>query len=197
MEFTLNKQSKPALLILDLQELFTAENGPFENKLSAPVIEHVNFLADQCHARQIPIFCSRYLLQDDLSDAGLLAENPLVKDGLFCASSASMELDHRLQLPESCVHISRGRPGAFWGGLLLKAMKKANIDTLLLCGLSINNAISTTAREAFAYDIPAIIIKECSGAAPWENDIDSYFEILHSWTAEVTSIEDILTRLQS
>lgn len=77
-----------------------------------------------------------------------------------------------------------------------QTLAQENIDTLLLCGLSINNAISTTAREAFARDIPAVVIKECTGAAPWENDLDSYFEVLATWTAEVTSVRDITIRLK-
>jgi len=70
-------------------------------------------------------------------------------------------------------------------------------ETLLLCGLSVNNAISTAAREAFARDVPTIIVKECTGAAPWETEIDIYFDILDTWTAEVATVEAIRQRLKN
>lgn len=188
--------SHPALLVLDLQELFTSADGPFQNTTAAGLINEVNTFMADWHELNLPVIYSRYLLRDDLSDAGLLADNPVVKEGHFCASSASMKLDHRLQQIEPGIHLQRNRPGAFWGGELEQTLEQNNIDTLLLCGLSVNNAISTTAREAFARDIPVIVVKECSGAAPWETDMDIYFAILNSWTAEVASMQDIKQRLE-
>lgn len=187
--------SRPALLIIDLQELFTSAVGPFHNITSTGLINKVNTFMADCHKLNLPVIFSRYLLRDDLSDAGLLADNPVVRDGHFCASSAWMKLDHRLQQIESGIYLQRNRPGAFWGGELELTLAQNNIDTLILCGLSVNNAISTTAREAFARDIPVMVVKECSGAAPWETDLNIYFDILNNWTAEVASMRDIKKRL--
>ncbi len=72
-------------------------------------------------------------------------------------------------------------------------------DALLLTGLSVNNAISSTARDAFARDLPAVVVKDLVGAAPWEpaEKHETYFEILSTWTAEVAGSADVLDRLQS
>ncbi len=185
----------PALLIIDLQELFSSADGPFENSRADELIGSVNIFTKNCHELGIPIIYSRYLFRDDLSDAGLLTDNPLVQQGHFCESSVWMKLDERLELPDSTIQLHRNRPGAFWNNHLDNTLKEHEIDTLLLCGLSVNNAISTTAREAFARDIPAIVIKECTGAAPWETETKIYFDILNTWTAEVASLEDIKQRL--
>ena len=68
-------------------------------------------------------------------------------------------------------------------------------DTLLLCGLSVNNAVSSTARDAFARDIPAIVVKDCTGAAPWEKHMEIYFEILDNWTAQVLTSAELLEKI--
>jgi len=195
MEFDLSK-SQAGLLVLDLQELFCSAKGPFENKNADDLIDNVNTFAQNCDELGLPLIYSRYLFKDDLSDAGLLKDNSIVRDGHFCESSTWMKLDQRLEPPHSAIQLKRNRPGAFWNNNLESILKENSIDMLLLCGLSVNNAISTTAREAFARDIPTLVIKECTGAAPWETEIESYFETLHSWTAEVASMENIKNRLQ-
>ncbi len=194
MQFNLNK-TKTALLIIDLQELFTSATGPFKNELAAPIIDAVNRFSQTCADRKIPVIFSRYSFSDDLTDAGLLADNPLVKDGYFCDSSEWMKLDQKLRVPPNSIQLQRNRPGAFWNGGLDSCLQELATDTLLICGLSINNAISTTAREAFARDIACVVVRECTGAAPFESDLDAYFETLHTWTAEVAAAENILARL--
>ena len=187
----------PALLVLDLQELFTSADGPFKNTTADELISNVNTFSSECQHMGFPVIYSRYLLQDDLSDAGLLADNPVVQAGHFCESSPWMKLDHRLRQSESSISLQRNRPGAFWNDALEHTLKQNKIDTLLLCGLSVNNAISTTAREAFARDVTVVVVKECTGAAAGETAIETYFDILNTWTAEVASVEEIKQRLSN
>ncbi|MFT5131595.1 MAG: ureidoacrylate peracid hydrolase [Gammaproteobacteria bacterium] len=194
MEFNLTN-ANPALLIIDLQALFSSASGPFENTLADELINSVNKFSLFCEELGLPVIYSRYLFRDDLGDAGLLVDNPLVQQGYFCESSVWMKLDERLVQTDSAIHLQRSRPGAFWNDSLDKTLIQNNIDTLLLCGLSVNNAISTTAREAFARDIPAVVVKECTGAAPFESETEIYFDILNTWTAEVAAAEDIKQRL--
>jgi len=195
MEFDLTRAGT-GLLVLDLQELFTSAEGPFRNTAAGELIARVNELTEFCAGLEMPVICSRYLFRDDLADAGLLADNPVVAQGGFCESSPWMALDARLEVQDAWIHLQRNRPGAFWNGALEATLDGQGIDTLVLCGLSINNAISTTAREAFARDIPAVVARECSGTAPGETEMDCYFDILHTWTAEVAHVEDIMRRLE-
>ena len=189
------ENSRPMLLVLDLQELFTSETGPFSNEASGALIENVNGLLRALRDKQLPIVFSSYVLADDLSDAGLLRENPVVKQGCFSAGSDWMKWDKRLQIQGSDVLISRNRPSAFHGDDLSRLLESLYADTLLLCGLSINNAVSSTARDAFARDIPAIVVKDCTGAAPWEKHMEIYFEVLDDWTAQVLTSAELLEKI--
>ena len=109
--------------------------------------------------------------------------------------SSWMKWDKRLQLQSSDILISRNRPSAFRGEGLSGLLEFLHIDALLLCGLSVNNAISSTARDAFARDIPTVVIKDCTGAAPWETHSDIYFEILDDWTAQVLTSAELLKKI--
>jgi hypothetical protein len=42
-----------------------------------------------------------------------------------------------------------------------------------------------------------LVVRDCVGTTPWEADenIDTYFEILATWTAEVATSAEVLTRL--
>ena len=186
------ENSRPLALVLDLQELFTSADGPLKNIAAASLIDNVNVLLKTLRDTRLPIVFSSYVLAADLSDAGLLKENPLVKQGYFCAGSKWMEWDSRLHTRDSDIFISHNRPSAFWGDGLPEILKSLDIDVLLLCGLSVNNAVSSTARDAFARDIPTVVIKDCTGAAPWENHSGIYFEILDDWTAQVITSEELL-----
>ena len=191
----IQENSRLLALVLDLQVVFTSAAGPFKNVASADLIDNVNALLRTLRVKQVPIVFSSYVLADDLSDAGLLKDNPLVKQGYFCAGSSWMKWDKRLQLLSSDILISRNRPNAFRGEGLSGLLEFLHIDALLLCGLSVNNAISSTARDAFARDIPTVVIKDCTGAAPWETHSDIYFEILDDWTAQVLTSAELLKKL--
>lgn len=189
------ENSRPLLLVLDLQELFTSAVGPFKNVASDTLVKSVNCLLRSLREKQLPIVFSSYVLADDLSDAGILKENPIVKQGYFSAGSSWMKWDKRLQIQSSDVLLSRNRPSAFHGDDLSRLLESLYADTLLLCGLSVNNAVSSTARDAFARDIPAIVVKDCTGAAPWEQHMEIYFEILDDWTAQVLSSAELLEKI--
>ena len=189
------ENSKPLALVLDLQELFTSAAGPFGNVASEVLIENVNALLSALREKHVPIVFSSYVLADDLSDAGLLKENPIVQQGYFSAGSDWMKWDGRLQMQSSDILFSRNRPSAFYGGTLSELLDTLHADALLLCGLSVNNAVSSTARDAFALDIPTIVVKDCTGAAPWEQHMDVYFEILDDWTAQVLTSAELLEKI--
>ena len=183
------------LLVLDLQELFTSGAGPFKNAASGALIKNVNTLLNALREKQVPIVFSSYVLADDLSDAGLLKENPVVKQGYFSAGSRWMKWDKRLHIKSSDILISHNRPSAFYGEDLTGLLESLHVDVLLLCGLSVNNAVSSTARDSFARDIPTVVIKDCTGAAPWEHHLEIYFEILDDWTAQVMTSTELLGKI--
>jgi len=196
MKVNLNNAS-PVVLVLDIQRLFTDPDGPFENKTAGKTIGALNAFLGQTRALGLPVIFSRYVLRDDLSDAGLLRGMPFVEAGQFSERASWMRLDERLEIADGDLHLQRNRPSAFFRSDLESQLSSLGADTLILTGVSVNNAISSTARDAFALDIPTLVVRECTGAAPWETEMETYFTILDTWAAEVDTADNVIERLNS
>lgn len=186
----------PALLVLDLQVAFSSPGGAFGND-AGPVIERLNGFLRACRGRGLPVIFSSYLLRPDLADAGLLRENPAAAH--FTDGAPGAGLDPRLERDPADLETRHHRPGALHESELGSILHGLGCDALLLTGLSVNNAVSTTAREAFARDIPALVVRDLVGSAPWEPPEwdEPSFAILATWTAEVAESAAVLERLDA
>lgn len=106
-------------------------------------------------------------------------------------------MDPRIGREPTDLEVRHNRPSALFRSELAAVLADLGSDALILTGVSVNNAISSTARDAFARDIPALVVRDCVGAAPWEPAelLASYFAVLATWTAEVADAADVLARL--
>ena len=188
-----------AVVVLDAQALFMAPDGPFQNDGAEPVIEALNEFLAAARAREVPVVFSNYLLRADLRDAGLLRGLSSVAAGHWSVGSPWVEVDPRIERASSDLDVDHNRPSGFYGTNLEALLASLGVGTLLLAGLSVNNAISATARDAFARDLPAVVVRDCVGAAAFEpaDELETYFAILDAWTAEVVTSTEVLARLDA
>ncbi|MGI9657303.1 MAG: cysteine hydrolase family protein [Gaiellaceae bacterium] len=186
-----------ALVVIDAQALFMAPDGPFGNQGAEPVVRALNGFLPGCRALGVPIVFSNYRLRPDLADAGLLRDLSSVAAGHWSEGSPWIEVDPRIERASSDTEVHHHRPSGFYGTDLEVLLASHGTSTLLLAGLSVNNAISATARDAFARDIPALVVRDCVGAAAFEPtaELETYFSILDAWTAEVVDSSEVLARL--
>ncbi len=189
--------STSALVVLDAQALFMAPDGPFENYSAEAVITALNGFLPECRARDIPVIFSNYVLRADLGDAGLLRGLSSVVAGHWSEGSPWVAVDPRIETADSDLEVHHHRPSGFFGSDLEATLASLGTRTMLLAGLSVNNAISATARDAFARDLPAVVVRDCVGAAASEpeGELEMYFAVLDRWTAEVVSSDKVLDRL--
>jgi maleamate amidohydrolase len=189
-------EGRAAAVVLDVQSLFAAPDGPFANTTAGPMIDAINVLLDRARRVGMPVVHSRYVLRDDLRDAGLLAGSGLDL-APFARSAALAAIDPRVDVADGDIHCEHNRPSAFFASDLAALLASLGADRLVVCGLSVNNAVAATARDAFARDIPCVVVREATGAAPFESedDVGAAFRALDTWTAEVVSLDDALARL--
>lgn len=187
----------PAVLVVDMQAVFVSPDGPFANATAGPLIDVLNPFLAGCRSRGLPVIFSSYLLRDDLRDAGLLRASPAAAH--LTESSPSAGVDPRIEQAETDLDVRHSRPSALFRSDLVAVLDGLGADALILTGVSVNNAISSTARDAFARDIPALVVRDCVGATPWEPAElhASYFATLATWTAEVADAADVLERLDA
>lgn len=159
-------RSRPALLVIDLQAVFVSPDGPFANTTADALIGRIDAFAAASRTAGLPVILCTYLLAEDGADAGLLA--PFDWAVHFRTGAPYAGVDPRLHREPTDLDVPHNRPGCFHGSSLEDTLRRLGCDAVLLTGVSVNNAISTTAREAFARDIPALVVRDCVGAAPWE-----------------------------
>jgi len=135
------------------------------------------------------------LIRGDLEDAGLLDPGVAVH---FADTAPGAGVDSRIRRAGTDIDSRHNRPSALFSSDLEPLLEELGADALVLTGVSVNNAISSTARDAFARDLPAFVVNDLVGATPWEPEElhESYFATLATWTAEVADSADVLARLQ-
>jgi nicotinamidase-related amidase len=190
-------RARPAVLVIDMQSVFVSPDGPFANDTADPLVERLNAFLTAVRALAVPVVFANYLLRDDLADAGLLRDIPAAIH--FTESAPFAGVDPRLLRDGGDLVVRHSRPGCFHRSELLAVLDGLGVDAVLLTGVSVNNAISTTAREAFAHDLPALVVRDCVGLAPWEPAElhDAYVDALGTWTAEVADAAATLERLRA
>jgi nicotinamidase-related amidase len=188
--------ASPAVLVIDMQVAFVSPEGAFGND-AVELIGRLNPFLDRCRELGVPVIFSSYLLRADQKDAGLLRGNEAAAH--FADSAPGAGVDPRIRRAPGDLAARHNRPSALFRSDLAAVLDGVGADTILLTGVSVNNAISSTARDAFARDLPVVVVKDLVGATPWEADEkhETYFEILATWTAEVADSAEVLARLQA
>lgn len=167
----MNLGDRPALIVIDMQNGFCDAKG-FMNKIglgyepSAAAIEPINRLLAAAREAEIPVFFTRYSLNEDFSDAGLLlevfpgiAEAKGMVRGTWDADITS-ELEPRL----GEVVIDKTRYSAFYDTDLEEQLRDLGVDTLIVCGVTTNICVESTVRDAFFRDIRVVVPSDGTAA---------------------------------
>ncbi|XMO87453.1 isochorismatase family cysteine hydrolase [Algibacter sp. AS12] len=197
MQFKLNPD-KAVTLIVDMERLFTEPGSPYKND-AEPLIEPINALTSYSRKMGIPVIHSTYALKNSKEDSGLISNWPEVEQGYYELSSPWTNWDTRLVQESEDFKHTRNRLGAFWGGTLDVLLKELGKEQIILGGVSVNNAISFTAHEAFSRDIPVFVVTETTGPAPFENkdSLDDYLQVIGTWASEVVPLDKVIQRMDT
>lgn len=135
-----------ALVVIDLQKGITAI--PVFPRSVEEVVENASRLAEAFRKRKMPVFLVRVMPVPPLgltpeSDAPPLARRELPPDWA--------EIDGRLGPKEGDVVVTKRQWGAFYGTDLEMQLRRRGMRTIVLCGISTNVGVESTAR--FAYEM--------------------------------------------
>src|SRR5262249_130347 len=132
---------RPALIVIDMQNGFCDADG-FMNKIgldyttSAGAVGPIKELLDASRGAGVPIFFTRYSLNEDYSDAGLLIELfPAIKDsGGMIRGTWDADVVDELDPQPGEVVIDKTRYSAFYDTDLEPRLRALDVDTLIVCG---------------------------------------------------------------
>ena len=160
---------RAALLVIDVQRGFVDEDAPLHAPGAPRILGPLERLIAGCRAAGVPVLYTRHLHRRDRSDMGLLGpvyerlqvEDPLLADG------AAGTIHPRVAPREGETVIVKRRFSAFHQTDLELVLRGLGVDTLLLAGLTTENCVQATARDAGFRDLPAVVVSDACAAAAY------------------------------
>ena len=146
--FNIDK-TKTTLVVIDLQKGITfRETQPYSAKT---VIENAVSLTEAFRKNKMPVFLVRVAMSPDSKDR----LNPTTDVG-WSGGGAKMPSDWSDIVPKlspelADLIITKKQWGAFYGTELDLQLRRRNIENIVLCGISTNIGVESTARFAYEY----------------------------------------------
>ena len=181
---------KTALVVIDLQEgILPFAGGPHT---AADVVARAARLADKCRAASAPVVLVRVGWSADFADA--------LKQPVDAPAPAKALPENWWTYPaelgkqDSDIEVTKRQWGAFYGTDLEVQLRRRGIDTIILCGISTNIGVESTARNAWELGFNLIIAEDACSA--FNNDQhQSSLSYIFPRIARVRSTDEILAAL--
>lgn len=200
----MNLGKNPALIVIDMQNGFCCEAG-FMNKLgldwttSREAVEPISRLVAAARKADIPVFFTRYSLNEDYSDAGLLLELfPGIRGtGGMVRDTWDADVVDELRPQPGDYVIDKTRYSAFYDTELEAKLRELAVDTVIVCGVTTNVCVESTVRDAFFRDIRVVVPSDGTAAVSQELHEGALrdFEYGFGQVVTVAELEEALARL--
>ncbi|MFA6495138.1 MAG: hydrolase [Candidatus Paceibacterota bacterium] len=183
--------TKTALVVVDLQKGIVA--GATEPYASADVVKNAAALAAAFRAKKMPVFLVRVTPSADGKDGLSPSVDEAMKRGVRSADWADI-VPEMQQTPEDFV-ITKRQWGAFYGTELDLQLRRRNVQTVVLCGISTNVGVESTARDAYERGYQQIFAEDATAARSAEEHVHAMQGIFKR-IGRVRSTEEILRALK-
>ena len=181
---------KTALVIIDLQEgILPFAGGPHT---ASDVVTRAPRLAEKCRTAGSPVVMVRVGWSADFAEA--LKQPVDAQAGGHALPENWWAYPQALGKQDRDIEITKRQWGAFYGTDLELQLRRRGIDTIILCGISTNIGVESTARNAWELGFNLIIAEDACSAASAEQHQGSMTHIFPR-IGRVRSTEEILTAL--
>ncbi len=189
-------RSRTALIIIDMQNGFCHEDG-FMNKIgldwttSRDAIGPVKRLAEAARAADLSVFYTRYTLNADYSDSGLLPEifPQIVEAKGMVRDTWDAEIVDDLTPEPGDRVVDKTRYSAFYDTNLEQQLRELQIEAVIVCGVTTNVCVESTVRDAFFRDIRVIVPSDGTAAVSRELHEGALEDFRYSFGSVVTVAE--------
>lgn len=162
-EFKLDLK-KAALLVIDIQKGVVAMDRRLEPYTANQVVANVSKLVRRFRELGMPVFLVHVTSID-----GKDMLRPITDLQLQWSSSQRpadwAEFVEEIRPTEKDIVISKRQWGAFYGTELDLQLRRRRIDTIVLCGVSTNIGVETTAREAYQHGYNQVFVTDAMAAS--------------------------------
>jgi len=179
-----------ALVVIDLQEgILPFAGGPHT---ADEVVARAARLAEKFRANGAPVVMVRVGWSADFAEA---LKQPV--DAPIGGHALPPEWWHypvALGKRDGDIEVTKRQWGAFYGTDLELQLRRRGIDTIVLCGISTNIGVESTARNAWELGFNLIVVEDACSAASDEQHQGSFNHIFPR-IGRVRSTEEILSAL--
>ena len=156
MKNTLIDKTKTALVVIDLQKgIVGFKTAPYESKI---IVDNASAIAEIFRKNNIPVFLVRVTPSKDGRDAlNPITDTPKRTPNL---DPNWADIVPELGPKEKDIVITKHQWGAFYGTELDLQLRRRGISTIVLCGISTNIGVESTARFAYEYGYNQIFVED-------------------------------------
>ncbi len=185
-------KNSTAIVVIDLQKGITAM--PTEPYPVDVVVSNAVKLVQAFRDNKMPVFLVHVGPSPDNQD-GLkpLSDQPMQISGQMPADW--MEFIPAIGPEPTDLIIHKRQWGAFYGTELDLQLRRRKIETIVLCGISTNIGVESTARFAYEYGYRQVFAEDACGARS-KQEHDSSMGIIFPRMGRVRKTEAILQNLQ-
>jgi len=160
-----------ALLVVDMQNGFCHPEGSFgklglDVSMTNAAIDGCRRMVDVAHDHGVPVIFTRYIYREDYADGGVLVQEilpALAEVKSLASGSWDADLVDELQPQGRDFVVDKNRYSAFYGTGLEPILTSLKIDTVVICGVTTNMCVETTARDASQRDYRVFVLRDATG----------------------------------
>jgi maleamate amidohydrolase len=193
--------NRTALIAYDVCRRALTPSDPARRTAIRPVLDAWIAIIATARAAGVPVIYTTPVSRADGADVVMLPTDlsaetgvPPLTNGIEGTAEAGFP-DEIAPRPEDYVFLKR-RPSAFYGtgvGELLHMLRR---DTIIIGGGATNRGVETSVREAFNFDLKAVVVRECcwgSDAAAHAYSLDKAMKMY----ARIRHLDQVTAMLQA
>lgn len=191
---TVIPRDNTAVIVVDMQRAFfdnddsLGQAGVDVTPLRAAIPGTKRLIAD-ARAAGVPVIFTRYVYHEGMVDfgpvRGIRAQERIDTNSLGAGTDEIDIIDELAPLPGEIV-IDKSRPSAFYGTRLEPVLTGMGVRNVVLCGVTTNICVETTARDAGQRDYGTYVVKDAVAEFTPERNHHALFAIDWSFGQTVT-----------
>lgn len=170
MPATLQK-ADAALIVIDMQNGFCHPEGSFgqlglDVGMTNAAIEGCGRLIEAAREADVPVIFTRYVYRPDYLDGGVLVQEllPAMADvKSLAAGSWDADIVDELEAQPQDFIVEKNRYSAFYATTLPTILTSLGVSSLVICGVTTNMCVETTARDASQRDYRVFVVSDATG----------------------------------
>jgi len=204
MPLTFDPTAPTALIVIDMQNGFCDPKGSvaqigLDIIMCEAAVSPCERLVAAARAAGVQIFFTRFVYRKDYTDGGVVVQHlipALAEVNSLAEGSWDADIIPSLAPEPEDIIIDKNRYSAFYGTRLETYLTSMGVHQLVLCGVTTNMCVETTARDASARDYHTFVVGDACGELE-RNRHDVALQTLGFGFGAVATTDDIIEQWSS